>query len=190
MRLFSGWGSFPKGGGRPRAASPCGGSSYGQVQPCKDGYFVWQTGGGAEWEDIAEFFGAPALKEERFASVTGRTVHGEELDHLVLESTKDRTMAELFRTASEKYHMLFGIVQEPQDLAQCPHLEAREFFQEVDHPVIGRIKVPFRLWTMSESGATYRRRAPLLGEHNAEVYGKELGLDAARIAALEAEGVI
>jgi crotonobetainyl-CoA:carnitine CoA-transferase CaiB-like acyl-CoA transferase len=43
---------------------------------------------------------------------------------------------------------------------------------------------------MSESGATYRRRAPLHGEHTAEVYGNELGLDAARIAALEAEGVI
>ena len=63
------------------------------------------------------------LKEERFSTVAGRTVHGEELDRLVLDATKDRTMQELFRTASEKYHMLFGIVQEPEDLARCPHLE-------------------------------------------------------------------
>jgi len=167
-----------------------GGSSYGQVQRCKDGYFVWQTGGGAEWEDIADFFGHEKLKEERFSTVPGRTVHGEELDNLVLESTKDRTMKELFTTASEKYHMLFGIVQEPKDLAQCPHLEAREFFQEVDHPVIGRIRVPFRMWGMSDSAATYRRPAPLLGQHNAEVYGEELGLDSARVKTLEANGVI
>jgi len=167
-----------------------GGSSYGHVQPCKDGYFVWQTGGGAEWNDIADFFGFEELKDERFSTVSGRTVHGEDLDRLVLEATKDRTMQELFRSASENYHMLFGIVQEPADLARCPHLAAREFYQEVDHPAIGRIKVPFRLWGMSESAATYRRPAPLLGEHNAEIYGTELGLDRARIADLEAKGVI
>jgi len=96
----------------------------------------------------------------------------------------------LFRTASEKFHMLFGVVQEPQDLARCPHLAAREFFQEVDHPVIGRIKVPFRLWSMPDAPAVYRRPAPLLGQHNAEVFGEWLGLDGDRMAALTAEGVI
>lgn len=80
-------------------------------------------------------------------------------------------MQELFVTASEKYHILFGIVQEPKDLAQCPHLEAREFFQIVDHPVIGRIRVPFRLWSMPDAPVTYRRPAPLLGQHNAEILG-------------------
>jgi crotonobetainyl-CoA:carnitine CoA-transferase CaiB-like acyl-CoA transferase len=166
------------------------GSSYGQVQRCKDGYFIWQTGGGAEWSDITEFFGAEALKEERFATVAGRALHGEDLDRLVLESTQDRTMQELFRTASEKYHMLFGVVQEPKDLAQCPHLEAREFFQEVDHPVIGRIKVPFRLWSMPDAPAVYRMPAPLLGQHNNEVYGSAFGIDTQRLEKLANEGVI
>jgi crotonobetainyl-CoA:carnitine CoA-transferase CaiB-like acyl-CoA transferase len=81
-------------------------------------------------------------------------------------------------------------VQEPADLARCPHLEAREFFQEVDHPVIGRIKVPFRLWSMSDAPAVYRRPAPLLGQHNAEVFGGMLGLDADRLASLAARNVI
>ncbi|MBM3342390.1 MAG: CoA transferase [Betaproteobacteria bacterium] len=166
------------------------GSSYGQVQRCKDGYFIWQTGGGAEWGDIIEFFDSEALKEERFSTVAGRALHGEDLDRLVLEATRERTMQELFRTASEKFHMLFGVVQEPQDLARCPHLAAREFFQEVDHPVIGRIKVPFRLWSMPDAPAVYRRPAPLLGQHNAEVFGEWLGLDGDRMAALTAEGVI
>jgi crotonobetainyl-CoA:carnitine CoA-transferase CaiB-like acyl-CoA transferase len=178
------WAGAVQGRRRP------GGSSYGQVQPCKDGYFIWQTGGGAEWNDIAEFFGVKELKEERFTTVAGRTVHGEELDRIVVDATKDRTMQELFRTAAEKYHMLFGIVQEPEDLARCSHLEARGFFQEVDHPVIGRIKVPFRLWSMSESPAVYRRPAPLLGQHNAEVFGEMLGLDADAMAKLAAKGVI
>jgi crotonobetainyl-CoA:carnitine CoA-transferase CaiB-like acyl-CoA transferase len=167
-----------------------GGTQYGHVQQCKDGFFIWQTGGGAEWSDIVEFFGMEELKEDRFATVSGRTVHGEELDRLVLEATKERTMQELFRTASEKFHMLFGVVQEPADLARCPHLEAREFFQEVDHPVIGRIRVPFRLWSMPDAPATYRRPAPLLGQHNGEVYRELLGLDDDRLQALATRGVI
>lgn len=166
------------------------GSSYGQVQPCKDGYFIWQTGGGAEWGDILEFFGSEGLREERFSTVAGRALHGADLDRLVLEATKDRTMQELFRTASEKYHMLFGVVQEPQDLARCPHLAAREFFQEVDHPVIGTIKVPFRLWSMPDAPATYRRPAPLLGQHNFEVFNEMLGLDSDHLVALTTKGVI
>lgn len=168
---FYSWAGAVQGRRRP------GGSSYGQVQPCKDGYFIWQTGGGAEWEDIAEFFGAEELKEERFSTLAGRTVHGEDLDRIVCEATKDRDMQELFRTAAEKYHMLFGIVQEPEDLARCPHLDARGFFQVVDHPVIGRIRVPFRLWSMSDGAAVYRRPAPLLGQHNAEVFGETVSED-------------
>ncbi len=160
-----GWVGAVQGRRRPS------GNSYGQVQPCKDGYFIWQTGGGALWSEIAEFFGPDELKVEPFTTVSGRAEHGEELDRLVTEATKDRTMQELFVTASEKYHILFGIVQEPKDLAQCPHLEAREFFQIVDHPVIGRIRVPFRLWSMPDAPVTYRRPAPLLGQHNAEILG-------------------
>ena len=176
--------------GAVQGRRPRDGASYGQVQPCKDGYFVWQTGGGADWPDIAEFFGQEALKEERFSTPTGRTIHGEDLDRIVLEATQDRTMHELFRTAAENYHMLFGIVQEPEDLAQCPHLETSNFFEEVDHPVMGRIKVPFRLWNMSEGAPQYKRPAPLLGQHNAEVYRDELGLDALVMAKLSERGVI
>jgi len=166
------------------------GRGSGQVIRCKDGYFVWQTGGGAEWSDIAEFFGREELKDKRFTTLNGRTIHADELDHIVVEATKDRTMHELFRTASEKYHMLFGIVQEPKDLAECQHLAARDFFADVDHPVIGRIRVPFRLWSMSDGGAQYRLPAPLLGQHNEEVYRERLGLDAKAVADLGAQGVI
>ena len=145
------------------------GTNFGQVMPCKDGYFISQEGGGATWETIADFYGCPELKEPRFAEPAQRMRNAHEMDPFVLEATKDRTMAELFNTASEKFRILFGIVQTPEDLAHCGQLEARGFFQEVDHPVIGKIRVPFRLWNMSAGGASYRRPAPLLGQHNAEV---------------------
>jgi crotonobetainyl-CoA:carnitine CoA-transferase CaiB-like acyl-CoA transferase len=146
------------------------GSNFGHVMPCKDGYFVTQEGGGATWDTIADFYERPDLKEPRFADPAQRMRNGHELDQVILEATQDRSMAEMFKTASEKFRMLFGIVQTPEDLARCGQLEARGFFQEVDHPVIGRLRVPFRLWRTSDGSAAYRRPAPLLGQHNAEVF--------------------
>jgi len=159
------------------------GSNFGQVMPCKDGYFVAQPGGGVTWDGIADFFGRPEIKEHRFADPVERVRNGPALDEIILDATKDRTMAEMFKTASEQYRMLLGIVQTPQDIANCEHLAARGYFEEVDHPTIGKIKLPFHLWNMSASGSTCRRPAPLLGQHNAEIYGGDA-------AALRARGVI
>ena len=166
------------------------GTMFGNVMPCKDGYFVSQAGGGASWDDLAEFYGRQELKDERFADVDQRTVNGQALDAILIEAAKERTMAEMFKTASEQYRMLFGIVQTPADLAHCAQLEAREFYQNVEHPVIGKINVPFRLWNMTEIPARYRRPAPTLGQHNAEVYGRLLGYAEEEVTELREAGVI
>ena len=157
--------------------------------PCKDGHFVAQPGGGATWDNIADFFGLPELKEHRFADLDERVHNGVEMDAMILNATKDRTMTEMFTTAAETYRMLVGIVQTPQDLATCPQLEARGFYQEVAHPVIGKIRVPYRLWNMSEGGAAYRAPAPLLGQHTAEILG-EFGYSAADIADFTTRGIV
>jgi crotonobetainyl-CoA:carnitine CoA-transferase CaiB-like acyl-CoA transferase len=68
--------------------------------------------------------------------------------------------------------------------------EARGYFEEVDHPVVGRKRypsLPFRL--ASHTGPWLTRPAPLLGQHNDEVLG-ELGFDAEALARLRAEQVI
>jgi crotonobetainyl-CoA:carnitine CoA-transferase CaiB-like acyl-CoA transferase len=181
---FYSWTGGVQGRRRPE------GTMFGNVMPCKDGYFVSQPGGGASWDAVAEFYGREELKAERFADVIQRVVNGGALDELLIEAAKDRTMAEMFKTASEKYRMLFGIVQTPADLAHCAQLEARDFYQEVEHPVIGRIKVPFRLWNMTETAAEYRRPAPLLGQHNAEVYNEILGYTEEEVMKLRESGAV
>ena len=71
--------------------------------------------------------------------------------------------------------MLFGLVQTPDDLARCPQLEASGFYREVDHPVMGRLKVPAVLFNLSLTPYHLRHSAPLLGQDNQEVYCHRLG---------------
>jgi crotonobetainyl-CoA:carnitine CoA-transferase CaiB-like acyl-CoA transferase len=166
------------------------GSEFGQIMPCKDGYFICQEAGSAGWGAIADFFHREELKEARFANPNERIANGHALDEILLDAAKDRTMAEMFKSASEEYRVLFGIVQTPADLARCPQLEARNFYEEVEHPVIGRIRVPFRLFDMSAGAARCRRPAPLLGQHNKEVFEGLLGVPEEKFGELARQGLI
>lgn len=83
-----------------------------------------------------------------------------------------------------------GKVMQPHGQADVPQLRHRGFFEEVDHPVIGRSRhstLPMRLSLGPQQ--LHARHAPLLGEHTAELLG-ELGLGPSEIDALEADGVI
>jgi crotonobetainyl-CoA:carnitine CoA-transferase CaiB-like acyl-CoA transferase len=83
-----------------------------------------------------------------------------------------------------------GKVVLPHRQPELPQLAFRNFFEEVDHPVIGRSRystLPMRFSRGPER--LHGRHAPLLGEHNEELLG-ELGLTRAEIEELAAEGII
>ena len=168
---------------------PPKGTLLGNPMPCRDGWVILQTGGGATWEEIADFLGKPELRDLKFATQEGRRVHGEELDALLLEAVKDRGRWELFHGAAER-RILFGIVQDAKDLAECPQLAARGFYREVEHPVIGPIRVPAVLCNMSLTPYTLRRPAPLLGQHNVEIYCGLLGYSRQDVVRMRQLGVI
>ena len=61
-----------------------------------------------------------------------------------------------------------------EDVFSDPHFAATEFFVEIEHPMTGKLKYPGRTSTMEKTPWAIGRPAPLLGQHNAEVYA-ELG---------------
>ena len=75
------------------------------------------------------------------------------------------------------------------DLVSDPQLAARGFFIDIDHPMAGKFKYPGAPFRMTESPFAIRRPAPMLGQHNAEVFG-ELGYDSNDLAVMSATGVI
>ena len=92
------------------------GTMWENPMPCKDGWIIVQAGGGATWEDIADFFQAPELLEPRFADRAQRVRNGPAMDQVVLDAIRGREKWELFPKAAEK-RMLFGLVQTPSELA-------------------------------------------------------------------------
>ncbi len=84
----------------------------------------------------------------------------------------------------QKRRVLLGMVSTPDDISTSPQFAAREWFVEIDDPGRGRtLRYPGPPWRFLGTPATLRRPAPLLGEHNAEVFG-ELGVDAAELERL------
>ena len=71
-----------------------------------------------------------------------------------------------------------------------PHMQARGFPVEVEHPEIGRtVRYPGAPYRFGASPWAVRRRAPLIGEDNDAVY-RALSLSAAEIEALRTAGTI
>ena len=150
------------------------GTQFEHPMPCKDGWVIAQSGAGASRSDMATFFDRPDLMDQRFPGQPHSGEYGAELDAIILDAIKDRGKWELFHTAADM-GILLGLVQTPEDLARSPQLESRGFYREVDHPVVGSLRVPAVLFNFSLTPYQLRRPAPLLGQHNRELYCDHLG---------------
>ena len=165
------------------------GDAFSNPMPCEDGWIIVQAGGGATWEDISDFFQEPKLLEPRFSEPAQRANNGAEMDEIIINSIKSRGKWELFTKAADA-RMLFGLVQTPSELIDCPQLESREFFREIQHPTIGNIKVPAELFKVSETPYQLHTAAPTLGQNNHEIYVEGLGYSTSEYSQLRQLNII
>ena len=101
-------------------------------------------------------------------------------------SSATASVAELRAAGIPATEVMFG-----GGMYSDPQLEARQFYEELEHPVSGRRRypgLPMRFWFADP--VRVGRPAPTLGQHNVEVLGDELGLDADLLAQLSADDVI
>jgi crotonobetainyl-CoA:carnitine CoA-transferase CaiB-like acyl-CoA transferase len=134
------------------------------------------------------------LTANSFAALPGHWLcSAEDVDHVhdVVERWQmGHTKAELTALALEK-EMLFYPVNDPADILDSVQLRARDYW--VPLPVPGYaapLPFPGALFRGTANPYSIRGRAPRLGEHNASIYGGELGLSRAELAALKAEGTL
>ncbi len=90
-----------------------------------------------------------------------------------------------------KYRIMLYPVSTAADLLDSPQLAARGFWTDVEHPELGEtIRYPGKWANNSETSPAISRRAPLIGEHNQEIYGEELGMDHETLQTLKLSTVI
>jgi len=137
-----------------------------------------------------------ATRDTDWVTFGGRLFSGTALEEyeklkLILENfTKTKTKAELLEGALAR-----GLVMAPiakiDEVVNSPQLAARHYWCEVEHPELrNKFRYPGPFAQFSETPLSYRRRPPLIGEHNREVYVDELGMMGSELAELQAKGVI
>ncbi|OBJ88279.1 CaiB/BaiF CoA transferase family protein [Mycobacterium asiaticum] len=143
-----------------------------------------------QWGRLCDALGSPAwATDPALSTAAGRRADADRIDEHLAAWCADRTGDQIVVALWDAGVPVAKVLQ-PHRQTEIPQLDARGFFEVVDHPVCG----PARLSTvpMRMSGGPCRfhtQPAPLLGQHNHELL-TELGLTDAEIAQLEADGVI
>ena len=141
------------------------------------------------WKALTRVIGQPELADDpRFADRKLRLAAVEEIDAIVESWTGKRTKHEVMELLGAA-EVPCGAVLDSGEVMSNEHLRQRGMIVEVDHPTRGRMAIPGSPIRMSAS-STEVTRAPLLGEHNAEVYGKLLGYGDTELATLKRDGII
>ncbi|MFH1931524.1 MAG: CoA transferase [Pseudomonadota bacterium] len=103
---------------------------------------------------------------------------------------KSHTKEELYNGAQQR-RLQLSMVSTIEDLLGNPQLKALGYFVDVKHDELGDIlSYPGAPYHLSETPWRIRKRAPLIGEHNEEIYEKELGLLNTELMDLKEKGVI
>lgn len=78
----------------------------------------------------------------------------------------------------------------PTELVECEQLQAREYFRPLTHPKAGTLPYPGEVMGLTETPVQLRSAAPLLGQHNEEVFCGRLGYSRQELSQLRQMGVI
>jgi benzylsuccinate CoA-transferase BbsE subunit len=146
----------------------------------------------SRWID-SEGMAGETLKAVNWIEFEWQTVSQDVVDKIsgdFVRFFKAHTKAELFAGAQKRNIMLYPVFT-PEDMLEFDQLTARQFWVEVDHPEVGaKVTYPGAFTRASATPISKYRRAPLVGEHNEEIYLKELGLSRHDFAALQRAKVI
>ena len=156
----------------------------------RDGYVVICTITDPQWQKVLQAMGREDLSgEPRYATRENRTKNMTEVDGLVQAWCKERTVEEVLAILKKS-----GVPCSPlptfDQVAADPQLLSREMIVEVEQPVSGKVKLSGSVYKMSKTPGDRRKRIPAVGEHNEEIYGGLLGIDAQEIQKLRQEGII
>ena len=173
------------------------------IWQCRDGYVAFYLFGGAmgavsnpaltRWMD-EEGLATPVMKEMDWPKFDiGRTPQ-EDMDRQIVKPISmfflGHTKTELWEEGVRRRVMVYP-VNDAEGVLKNAHLKERGFWVKLEHSHLNdTLTYPGAFIKTQEVFCKVRCRAPLIGEHNGEIYGKGLGLSKERMAALKEACVI
>ena len=155
-----------------RTAGRTGRVGVSGLRETSDGYVMFALPPGRITDWFMELLGVEELTQE-----------------IVDKWVKERTTDDVVETL-EKTGIPVAAVMDLDEVQACPQAKAREMFVKVNHPTMGEIIEPGFPIKFSETKGDISAPAPLLGEHNVEVYKRLLGYSEEKIEELRKKGVI
>jgi len=160
-----------------------------RIRQTSDGHILPNPGMGLglDWNVVVEFLEAPDLADNKFNTSSARLANAEELGEILDRIFLTKNKYEMFHAANQK-RFTYGVIQSAEEVLADEQFKHRGYFVEIDHPVVGTITYPGAPFLMDGTPWEAKVPAPMLGQHNDEVFGKRLGCageDLARLRALE-----
>ena len=165
------------------------------ILPCQDGYMSMIAIQGYQWKRFLELIGDgevpdwyandPRFKDRREISLK----YADEMDALLAPWLMSHTKEEIYNLCREK-KIPFAPVRNMKEVVNDSHLKVRGYFVEVEHRATGPLKYPGAPYKLSQTPWKVDKPAPLLGEHNEEVYCQRLGYPKEELSQLGRGGII
>jgi crotonobetainyl-CoA:carnitine CoA-transferase CaiB-like acyl-CoA transferase len=144
----------------------------------------------AQWRGLCQAIGQPELaRDPRFATLAARHEHADDMDAILSTWSQERDHHHVMHLL-QAHGVPAGAVLKGGETIADPHLHARGFWDEVNHPESGPYQQVTTPWQLSKSPRRTTMPAPSLGQHNAYVLGDILGLSEREIAVLVQAGII
>ncbi len=148
--------------------------------PTADGDLALVVYTDRHWRSFTKLVGCPDLldTDPRFANQHERTLHAEDVGRFLAQHLASRTNREWLDVLTS-IDIPACPVNAIEDLFEDPHLKAVGFFEDVEHPTEGLVKICRFPVRFGQSPASVRRLAPNLGEHNGEILARaaDRGID-------------
>jgi crotonobetainyl-CoA:carnitine CoA-transferase CaiB-like acyl-CoA transferase len=162
-----------------------------EVLPCKDGYVCIDTPQKRQWERLLQVMGNPEWANDPIFNDRIQTTdeYADKADAYLTEWLMKHTKEEIFKMTQDN-RIPAAPIRTVEEVVNDAQLEARGFFVEVDHPDTGKLKYPGACYQLSETPFAIRRPAPRLGEHNEEIFCRQLGYSKQDLVALTKAEVI
>lgn len=158
--------------------------------PTKNGYVRIFIIPAEQWRRLVDWMGRPeAIAGPEFEKMAFRREHPEIVLQTVTAFCKQHTKEELYEEG-QKRRISVTPINTVGEFMESAHTKARQLFIEMDHPVVGRYLHFGPVPRLSATPGRVDRTAPLIGEHNEELYGGELGFSKDDLSALYGGGVI